>query len=734
MASYSENTDVQKSRPDDLKPLSKEEFATVVRDMRDQSRSWIDSEVGLHHQKFWDYYNEKVDKGAPQGRSQAVMTELRDSVESALVSLYRVFLTQDAPVQFKPDTVEAIDLANQQTEAVNTEFMENNAGFNILSDVLRDGLVADYGVMKVYWDEGTEVTEAEYEGLTQDEYLALQLNPDIEILEMEPEEPIQPPPPGQEPLPPTPATYWCRVRQTKDDGRLKFEAVPNEELLVDRSAAGLDTAMLVGQDGLRHKQDVVNAGIATWKEVERYQESSDSGTMIETRRARSTYQESYISTATGTSTDEAQADKATEYLRVSELYVRIDKDRDGIPELYRCFMLGDHVIPRWEVVDDHPFGAGSPFRRPHAALGFGYGTILKQVQDINTAVLRSTLDSIYEAANPQKVVVENQVKLEDVLQNRFRGTIRARQPGMVEVLKVPSIVQEGLSFLEYMEKLKEGRTGVSRASAGLDPDALQSSAEVGVMATVTAAQAKIETVARTFAETLLVPLFRRAAVLLSRHQTRPVMTNPNGQYLPIDPGDWEQVYKTTVNVGIGRGTQHEKQQMLGAVVQKQETIMTTAGADNPIVTPVQYAQALQDLSKAGGARAPGRYFNPPEQVAQAMQQQQGQQEQDPEMVKAQQEMQLDQQKAQHDMAMDQQKAQQDAQKMQFEMQLKQQETLAKLELQKFEVMQKLQIQAEEAGAGIELDARELQLEAMLEIEKMKMGDPAGQGNIPRNDH
>lgn len=699
MASYAENTDRSLSKggtKSDAKkppPLTDEQFAAVIRDMRDESRSWIDTEIAYAHQRYWNYYNERVDKAAPTGRSQAILTELRDSVEAALVSLYRVFLTQDAPVKFKPDDADAIQLAVDQTEAVNTEFMENNPGFQILTDALKDGLVADYGVMKVFWDESIVVSEAEYTGLTDDELRSLEMNPEIEILEAELDDLTA--------SPQSPSTWYARVRRTEEDGQVRFEAVPNEELLIDRRATSLEDAMLVGQDGLRHKQDVVNAGIATWEEVERYQESSDTGTMIETRRTRSAYQESYISTATGTSTDEAQADKATEYTRVSELYVRIDRDRDGIPELYRCFMLGEHVIPRWEVVDDNPFGIGSPFRRPHAALGFGYGTILKSIQDINTAVLRSTLDSVYEAANPQRVVVEQQVKLEDVLQNRFRGTIRARRPGMVEVLKIPSIVNEGLAVLEYMEKLKEGRTGISRASFGLDPDALQSSAEVGIMATVSAAQAKVETVARTFAETMLVPVFRKAAMLLARHKKSPVMIQRDGVYLPVDPMDWETVYKTTVNVGIGRGTQNEKQQTLSAIVGKQEMILQQSEGDNPIVTSTQYAQALTDLVRSGGERAPGRYFNPPEKVAQIEEQQKGQEQQpqDPAMMKAQAEIQLDQQKFQHEVQLDQQKAQHDQQlaewKAQQELRLKYIEVGAEAEL---EVL-KIQTAPDRPGEG-----------------------------------
>ena len=63
---------------------------------------------------------------------------------------------------------------------------------------------------------------------------------------------------------------------------------------------------------------------------------------------------------------------------------------------------------------------------PHQFLGMSIFERLKQVQDIKTAVLRSTLDSFYQSVNRIKVVQEGQVNIDDLLVNRPGGIIRAK--------------------------------------------------------------------------------------------------------------------------------------------------------------------------------------------------------------------------------------------------------------------------------------------------------------------
>ena len=71
-------------------------------------------------------------------------------------------------------------------------------------------------------------------------------------------------------------------------------------------------------------------------------------------------------------------------------------------------------------------------------------------------------------------IVEGQVNIDDVLNTDIGQPIRMRAPGMVQPFTVPFVGQQAFPVLNYLDDAKENRTGVSRASAGLNADALQS--------------------------------------------------------------------------------------------------------------------------------------------------------------------------------------------------------------------------------------------------------------------
>ena len=61
---------------------------------------------------------------------------------------------------------------------------------------------------------------------------------------------------------------------------------------------------------------------------------------------------------------------------------------------------------------------------------------------------------------------------------------RTRQPGMIQALTGASVGNEIRPLMDYLDTVKEQRTGMSRASQGLDANSLQSSTASAVSATV----------------------------------------------------------------------------------------------------------------------------------------------------------------------------------------------------------------------------------------------------------
>jgi hypothetical protein len=206
-------------------------------------------------------------------------------------------------------------------------------------------------------------------------------------------------------------------------------------------------------------------------------------------------------------------------------------------------------------------------------------------------------------------IVEGQVNIDDVLNTDIGQPIRMRAPGMVQPFTVPFVGKEAFPVLGYLDESKENRTGVSKASAGLNADALQSSTKSAVSATISAAQGRIELICRHFAENGLKNLFKLVNNLIIKHQDGQDVFRLNNQFIPIDPRYWDANKDLIINVGLSKSSDEEKMQVLMQIIAKQEQILAQFGPENPLVTPQQYANSLSRLIEMGGFKDAQSFIN-----------------------------------------------------------------------------------------------------------------------------
>jgi hypothetical protein len=214
-------------------------------------------------------------------------------------------------------------------------------------------------------------------------------------------------------------------------------------------------------------------------------------------------------------------------------------------------------------------------------------------------------------------IVAGQVNIDDVLSGETSGVIRQTAPGMVDFATTPFVGKEIMPIFGYVDDQATSRVGVSKAAAGLDADILQSTNEKAVTNTITAGLAKVEHIARLWAESFerLGAIFVK---LCRRHLDRKKQFHFTGQNYSVDPRAWELDYTIKACSGLGRGDGSQRLQQLAFVISKQEQAIQMAGPNNPVCTVQQYVNALRDYAVLSGAtRSPGRYFNDP-MVAQQM--------------------------------------------------------------------------------------------------------------------
>jgi len=329
---------------------------------------------------------------------------------------------------------------------------------------------------------------------------------------------------------------------------------------------------------------------------------------------------------------------------------------------------------------------------PHRAIGRSVAELVMDVQLIKSTLMRQLLDNIYNTNNARVVAVEGQVNLDDLLTNRPGGIVRTRTAGAVQPLQVPEVSSSVFPALNYMDSVREQRTGISKQSMGLDADALQSTTATAVAAMQAASQGKIEMIARVFAETGVRSLFRGILHLVTKYQNKEKIIRLRNQFVPMNPREWESAYDVQINVGLGTAQRDQQVAFLSQIAQKQEQVLMQMGLNNPMVSLSQYRNTLAKIAELSGFKDASQFFAPAEQIeATLMQQVQAAQQAGPQQDPA---VAVEMQKMQAELQMEQQK-------MEMEFQLKREKMAAELELRRQELEFEMQLRTEKVRSGIE---------------------------------
>lgn len=638
-----------------LKPMTDDDIQNIAQDAVTDAIDFVESEIAEDRIKAQRYFDGEVDIGEEEGRSSIVATKVRDTIRNIKPSLMRVFLSNQNFVQFVPRGPQEVQQAETATQYVHSEFTEKN-GYRLISDAFHDALLKKAGVLKVYWDEYTESETYTLTNLSEAEMMVVVNDPDVEVMEQGMEESMSMDEFGAEVETPN---YSLRVAHYKKGGKLCVESVPPEEFFVSRSARSLDDAYCVGHRTEMRVSDLVAMGY-DFEMVSNLSGITDYDSMAEAedfeRRGYDQVKEEDI------------LDPSMKQISVTECYMKIDVDGTGIAQLHRILMGGgDYQLLDVTPVNEVPFAVFEVDPEPHAFFGRSVADLIIEDQDASTAIMRGILDNIAMTNNPRTMMVEGQVNIDDLLNNEIGGVVRVKQAGAIQDLSVPFVAGQTLSALQYYDSVIEQKTGVSRASMGLDPDALQNATATAARLTVNAAAGQIEVIARNLAEGGMTRLFKLMLKALVENSPEDTMMRVAGdQFAPIDPRSWNTDMGMSVNVGLGTGKEDERIQVLMQTLQTQMQIWQSYGASNGLVGMTNIRNTLADILGMGGIRNADRYYQPMDQQKEQMLVQQAQmmaqQKQDPNQMLAMAQVQGEQIKAQAKIQSDQLKAQLDAQK------------------------------------------------------------------------
>ena len=598
--------------------MTDDELRTLVTKRRDSSASFMKTGQSKDRKEALEFYrgdNLKCYGDSGAGLSTVVSRDTMEAIESVLPGLMKPFVAGDEVVRYEPTGPEDEESAKQATEYINYRFSNDNDGFRVIHDALKDGLMFRLGAAKVVCETVEETSTTFYKDATAEELLAVEKDIDGDIM-----------------LDEATGLYQFRIMTTEKRKVYRVIVMAPEEFLFEETLTDLTDATFLGHMKTVSVGDLIAMGLPKDKCMKL--QGGDPITDEKEERFEGEYDEEHM-----------DSDDLARRVSVLEAYVRVDYEKKGRLQWRRVWIGGNNsMVIFHEEVDDHPFCVWTPIPIPHKLIGMGMHDLTRDIQMQKTALIREQFNNVYLTNRPQREVVEGQVNIEDLLNPTVGGLIRVKSLGNINDRTVPFMAGGSAGMVEYLDNVRESRTGSTRYNQGMDTESLNKTA-TGISIIQNASQQRQELIARQFAEGFLKNVFRKMLALVCKYQDKEEVIKLRGEWVPMDPREWKDSYNMSVAVGLGTGNREQMVGQLTNLLQMdQQIIQLQGGADGPIVTLANVYEKLKRMIEAMGLKGVENYYSDPG----AEQQEPQQQGEDPAIAKAQADAAVAIQKAQID--------------------------------------------------------------------------------------
>ena len=543
-------------------------------------------------------------------QSSVVSTDIADVVEADMPSLARIFLGSGDVVTFQPNTESEVEIqeAEEKTKYVNWIVRSQPESFNIIHNWLKDAEIQKNGVVKYFIEEQKEVEVVEYEGVDAQEIQAIIESlkgskvdkVKVEVAEQEESEII-----GDTPS--EVAEFNIKFRVTTEKQKVCIINIPPESFLITRNARSIDDAEMVGDRVRKTRGELLSEGFdkKIIDQLSTVDEEDNRTSNIDAVRNRDQGGSNYDTTIN---------DWASQNVEISDLYVKIDFDGDGIAERRHVMISGNKVLVN-EYFNHVPYASLSAILMPHKAIGRSRAEITYPYQLQKTALQRGMNDNIYMVNNPRNVVHPD-VDLDDMLTVRTNGIIRMEEgsqvlPGnAVFPLQIPYIGQQALQVIQYVDQSRAQTTGALLANQGLDADKLNQETATRFNGVKDSSDAKIELIARNYGETGFRKLYEGIAWLVSRYQDTATEFRVLGKALTVNPKGWKYSHYVQSNVGLGAGDNEKSLEVLQGIYGIQQSLIQQGST---LADEADVYSTLSRIVQGAGFPRVDEFFNNPDE-------------------------------------------------------------------------------------------------------------------------
>lgn len=525
------------SRPTN-KAMKDKELLNYIEAQEEASIGDEDTAISRERIEVMRAYRGEIPEQKNKGRSSFVSTDVYDGVEAMHAQLLETFTAGNRPVSFDPKGADDVTSCAVQTAYCEYVLHQQNPGYSILSDVIKDGLMTRLGVVKAWWHECQEEVEFSFpEPLQKVEFIQyLQANPDTNVVDASPDDD-------------NPDLLRVRVSNTVDKSQVKIVVIPPHEFSVSSRARSLLEATFTKHASWKTYSELVSLGIDEDLAKEAIERDGDASVKKDWYSIEDAERFNALD-------DGAVAEAAEDMKRVElrECYVRADLDGSGYERMWKVFATKSLVLDR-EPVQRHPFVGFTPIRIPHSAMGHNFAKTAIQTQKLQSLLVRSIADHTAVTVTPRFTVLNGALRdPKELMDPRLGGIVNVNRQDAVAPLVQPPLNPYVFQLSQVLDYKNESTLGISRLSQGLNKDAVsKQNSNALVEQLTTNSQTRQKIFARNFANEFLIPLYVLISQLVVENEKRQRQIQVAGEWVPVDPQEWASGRDCTASVHLGYG-------------------------------------------------------------------------------------------------------------------------------------------------------------------------------------
>ena len=494
---------------------------------------------------------------SPNGVSKIVSSDTTETIEAYLAIISELMFNNNRLAKFKSWSASpsAIAAANDASDLVNYTIFKKNNGWELMNTWVKSALLWKNSIIRWDFVEDKSTSFEEYESLTE-EALDLKLSDkDIEVV-------------GELNFNTSTNSYEdIRLKRTYDMSRVKIENVPPENFLISRDASSIEDANFIGVQVEMSRSDIrkmypdIAEGVSDWSELPSSDEDHSSYSEDVAVRKKVTGQ-TYWS---GAAYDDASMLEANRNVAVTECWMKIDRDGDGIAELKHFIVAGSTILHE-EDCKYVPMASLSPFEIPYEFYGLSIADMTRSTTLTSTAILRGFVENTYLSNYSPKLADPNVVDFSALQNMRPKQIIptNGNPQGAVADLPPSTISAGTVPLLQHLQVHKEQATGMSKAAQGLNDELYVSgNSEMKLSQVMNASQKRIQHIARKFAEGGFKRLCEGVFKTIRENMDEvTILSDRRGEILDLDLKNLPECIELEVDVNLGENSNANKRDKL----------------------------------------------------------------------------------------------------------------------------------------------------------------------------